>query len=1165
MLSTTLGRRVGRQLLIAVMTLTVPLAGVAHAQQATIAGRITDTSGGALPGATLVLTNIERGIKTTVTSNEEGYYTLPLLPSGRYMLSVELSGFRTASRTGITLEVQQVARLDFTLELGGVSETVDVGAPLTDSQTSSLGHVIDNTRILELPLNGRNPLELSRLTPGVTLLATAFLDTRNFNLTSVSINGGQGGSNGVLIDGGSTTLPERNEYTVSPNVDAVQEFRVQTNTLPAEFGMTGGGIVNLVTKSGTNQFRGTLFEFLRDDAFDATGWTNNRSNLDKAPLSYHQFGGTLGGPIWLPDELGPMAYDGRNRSFFFFNYEGIRSDSEATQRSRVPTELERRGDFSQTFIRTSTGAFVPVQLFDPGTTRANPAGSGFVRDRFATPVIPGNRLDPVAVRALDFYPLPNRAQDDPSGSNNFVSTPGIISDINQYNVRVDHQITTANRLFVRYSQNDSVNTGNPAVFSVDNIGDPGSSFQHRHNKTVTIGDTHAFSGRVLNEVRLSVSRQYLLSEPPGHGVDAPGQLGLPPIVPGTLFPRFVIGSDVSEVDGRAVGNSADQLSERGLTVGHLAESLSIAWGRHTLKTGIDFRVELRNNYQPGPVSGQYNFTRAMTGNPQDTSGTTGFGLATFMLGAVGGVAGGMINSPIARADGWRYYAAFVQDDYRVRPRLTLNLGLRYDVITAPTDRFDRYSNFNPTAINPVTGTPGVLQYAGVDFGRQAYDTNYGNVGPRIGFALDVFGDSRTVLRGGYGISYYHSGVFEYPDTQGFSTTTPFASAQGAAFPAFQLAAGPPQILQPSGNTLGPLSFLGNNVTYFEKKRPTPSQQQWNLTLQRELRWSMLVEAAYAGSRGTHTMGYPYDLNQLDPQYLSLGLALQDRVPNPFFGVIPPGTQLSGATIPRQQALRPYPAYLNINVMNPPLGSTSYHSGQFKAERRFSKGFGVLGSYTLARLEGDVGRNIIDFGTVGGAPQGNVMCSQNAKFDRRSCWSIEPQDVMHNFVLSTVYELPMGKGQRFLSSGGLLGNIFGGFQVNGILTLRSGLPLVVRGGIAPADRPNLVGDPTLPSDERSLARWFNTSAFVVPPPFTFGDTPRALSNPRGPGYASVDFSLSRNVAFSDSMRLQVRAELFNAFNRVNLGQPNFNFLSGEFGRITAAGDPRRMQFGAKLYF
>jgi carboxypeptidase family protein len=1144
----------------AVITLLVAGALTVFGQTAQVTGRVSDPNGAVVSGAKVTITNVGAGINRETVSNDDGFFSVPLLQPGEYRVIVQRQGFKPLIQSGIILQVDQSARFDFRLEVGATSEEVKITSegPLLERETSSLGQVIDEKRVVELPLNGRNPLELSRLSPGVNLLATSFLDTRNFNLTSVSINGGQGGTNAVLLDGGSSTLPERNEFSVAPNVDAVQEFKVQTNSLSAEFGMTGGGVINLVTKSGTNQFRGALFEFLRNDKLDANSWTNNRNGLDKSPLRYNQFGGSVGGPILMPGKLfGPVAYDGHNRSFFFFNYEGIRYRSATTALTRVPTELERQGDFSQTFIRAANGQFIPVQLYDPATTAANPAkgGSGFVRAAFPSAVIPASRIDPAALKILQYYPLPNRAPDNITGTNNYIATPSTLTGINQYNVRFDHQITQQNKLFARYSQSDAVNTGNPPLFDANNIADPSASLQTRNNKSLTIGDTHAFSARLLNEFRFSISRQYLLSAPPGYNVDAASLLGLPSIIPNDLFPRF----NVSDV--QAIGSSADQLSARGLTVGQINDTVSFITGRHNLKAGVDLRAQLRNNAQSGPISGSFDFSRGLTGNPQNTSGNTGFGLATFLLGAV---SGGSISAPFSRADSFRYYAGFFQDDYHITSRLTLNLGVRYDVITPPTDRFDRYSNFNPTATNPVTGSPGVLQYSGVDFGRQAYDTDFSNIGPRVGFAFDVFGDGKTVVRGGYGIFYFHTANYEYPDMQGFSVTTPFQSVQGAAFPVFQLSGGPSQIQQPAGSSLGPLSFLGNNVTYFERNRNTPTTQQWNLNLQRELPGQILLDAAYAGSHGTHLIGFGYNLNQLDPQYLSLGLALDDRVPNPLFGKIPAGTPLSGSEISRRQSLLPFPGYLAVNVSNPPLGSTIYHSAQLKAEKRFSRGLSFLSSYTFSKLIGDVGRSVIDFASAGGAPQNSVACGQDTKFDRRSCRSIEPQDITHLSVTSAVYELPVGKGKRFLSSGGALSRIIGNWQINGILTLRSGLPLIVRGANnGAADRPNMIGSAKL--DDPTIDRWFDTGAFTTPPQFTYGNTPRTLPDVRGPGFASFDFSLAKNLFFTETIQLQFRSEFFNLFNRVNYNQPDTSFTSGNFGRITSAGDPRRIQFGLKLYF
>lgn len=1147
-------------------------ARVATAQQATVTGRVTDQTEAVVPGARVTITNTETNVASTVTTNEEGYYTLPPLQPGTYNLVVEAPNFQTVKQTNLTLSVQQAARLDFTLQAGQVSESVEItaGAQLTEPESGALGSVIENKRINELPLNGRNPLELARLTPNVNLQATAFNDSRNFNLVSMSINGGPPGSNAINLDGSSATLPERNEYSVSPNVDAVQEFKVHTNSYSAELGLTGGGVINLVTKSGTNDFHGSVFEFVRNDALDANRWDFNRivdpatgRGRGKAKLRYNQFGFAVGGPIILPrfGEGGPRTINGRDRSFFFFNYEGLRFKTASLAQTRVPTAAERRGDFSSTFIVDPSNPrnFLPVRLFDPATTQT--VGGRVARQAFASANLSNlsNRFDPVAQRVLQYYPLPNSAPLDPSGRNNYVGIVDETNDANQFNVRLDHQISRANKLYGRYSQNNAT-VELPGTFPGTNLANPGGAFQFRNNKNFVVSDTHIFGPTFFNEARFSISRQSLLSAPAGYLQNVPASIGLPAL-PDFAFPRFNVGG-VS-----ALGNAIGFIAIRGLTVGQITDTVTLIRGRHNIKVGVDLRNNFRNDFSPNQASGQFNFTAGLTGDPTNdaTARVTGFGLASFLLGAV---AGGDFNVGLAKAEAFRNYGAFVQDDFKVHPRLTLNLGLRYDVITPSTERFNRYSNFNPFVINPVVNAPGVLEFAEVDFGRTAHETDLNNFGPRFGFAYDVFGDTRTIVRGGFGVFYYHNAIKEYPETQGFSALTTFAASPGQ--PSFQLQNGPPTIIQPPGSLRGPLSFLGDNVTYVEAERRTSYVQQWNVGIQRELPYKVLIEVGYAGSRGTKLFTESYDLNQLDPRFNSLGNALNDVVPNPYFALLPVGAPLRTANITRRQSLRPYPYFNNITVLNPHLGNTTYHSFQVKAEKRFTQGLSFLFAYTGSKKIGDTGRGVTDNPTGGGPLVVGVGCGQATKYDRQSCRSIEPEDIPRNLVTSFVYELPFGKGKQFLS-GGLLSALFGNFQMNGILAYRSGLPLIIRGASngGTADRPNQIRSAVLPKDERTPERWFDTTAFVAPPLFTLGNAPRTQPDLRGPDYLSLDFSFFKNIPFGEGRSVQLRSEFFNVTNRANLALPDTNFLSSGFGTIISGGgsplDPRRIQLGVKLYF
>ena len=1107
-----------------------------------ITGFVTDTSGAFMPSVRVVATNVETGMSRTATTTAEGSYAITSIPPGTYSVTAEASGFRKYSLSSFgPLTVGQVAKLDIMLQVGAVVENVEITAeaPLIEAENATVGTVVEQKRISDLPLNGRNPFDLMRLAANVNFTAKAFMENSGFSIGTVSINGSQSGSNAFLLDSAPLNTLQENEPVISPNVDMIEQFRIQTNSQSAEYGLNGGGSVTMVTKSGTNSVHGSAYEFLRNDALDANTWTNNRLGVGKKVLRFNQFGASLGGPIYVP-----KVYNGRNRTFFFFNSQGTRYNTGATALTRVPTELEKSGDFSQTYIKDpSTRLPILVALYDPATTRPNPSGSGFIRDPFTGNRLPASRLDTVARNALAYYPAPKRPPDDITGTNNFVATPPAPSNTNQWMARIDHQFTSSNRLFLRHIHTKADSTGSTAQFSSDNLGDPQYSKSGSANQQFVLGDTHTFTPTLLNDLRFSVLREELLSRTASYQLGLPQKLGLPASYPSFLFPQF----NIADVSG--VGNRPDKIADRLQTLGSLSDTVTKIWGRHNLRAGFEGRVSLDNNFQPGAISGSFSFNRDLTGDPQSPS-ATGYGFATFLLGSV---SSGSLTTVIAKADSYRYYAGFVQDDFKVNPRLTLNVGLRYEYIAPPTERFNRYSNFNPTAANALTGSPGVVQFAGVDFGRSVFQPDRNNFAPRVGFAYDVRGDNKLVLRGGYGIYYYVAGgTMILGPYMGFSNTSTY-SALGP-FPAFQLAQGVPFISQPKGPSGGASTFLGSSVTMREVGSSTPYVQQWNASVQYALPKQTVVEVAYAGNHGVKQPSGGYNLNELNPQYLSLGLKLDEQVPNPFESL-----GIYGKTISRRQSLLAYPAYQSVSLAVPFLGNSNYHSMLVRLEKRYSNGLSNLVSYTNSKMIGDVG--VRYSGWLSGGQ--DTSCGQAALYNRRNCRSIEPIDISQRLVASFVYELPFGSGKPLLTSG-VGAAVLGGWQMNGIFEARTGNPMIIRGANnLAADRPNQLRTANLPGGQRSEYRWFDTSAFAAPDLFTFGNAPRTEPDLRNPGYKSLDFSLFRNVTLHERLKLQMRAEAFNAFNWVNLGLPNANFLSSAFGTITGAGDARVFQLGMKV--
>ena len=1133
-----------KRFVLLILLCAVPLLG----QTASITGIVTDTSDAVMSGVEVTVTNVATGAWRRVRSNEQGNYSVPFLQPGRYRITAQAQGFKPISRDGVTLAVDQVARIDITMEVGEVSEEIVVVAEpaMVDASNATLGVVVENRRVVDLPLNGRNALALVMLTPGVRSLAgptNSGFANRGTALSAVSINGGPGVLNSYVLDGGNNNQAQQSDINVQPAVDAVEEFKVQHNTMSAEYGFTAGGVVNIVSKSGTNEFHGTLYHFLRNDKLDA----RNTFAATRAPFRYNQFGGSLGGPITVP-----RTYSGRDRSFFFANYEEWRYRRYSNPIFRVPTAAERAGDFSN--LRTAQGSLIPI--YDLATTRPNPVGSGYAREPFVGNLIPASQIDPVARNILPFYPLPNRTPTDRfTNANNYQSTIDETQSMRQFTTKLDHRISDANSLFGRYTyyrhRTDGGVGGSPYPDPL--VRQRIDSFE-THN--FIFSDTHTVNPSTINEFRTGFARSYFPFRSASYGKNIPGQLGLPPSVPPDTFPNISNGMQ---------GFGTFYAGLRGTLVVQVYDMVTMTRGNHILKAGGEWRKIQANNLNATNPSGSYVFAAGLTGNPQKQSGT-GFGFATFLTGSVSSA---NLTRYLGASNLGYSVSGFIQDDWKVTRRLTLNLGLRYDYQSWPIDRYNGISNFNPSAINPENNLIGRMEYAGIDFGRSARNPDRNNWGPRFGLALDLTGSNRTVLRGGYSIFYPQIvNTSFFGNTAGFASTPTSYQPPGnnTNFPAFRFSEGLPwPPTSPLGAKLGPSAFLGQNVAYEESTNQVPMSQQWGASLQhRLLGWRM--EIGYTANRVTHMAAGDYDLNQLDPQHLSLGLALQDKVPNPYAGKAP--GSLGAATITRLQSLRPFPYYNNVNVFKPTLGSSMYHAMLISADCRFSEGIGILVSYTNGKLLSDTIRT-----TVIGGEQAGVTGYQNGKFNRAAEWSIDPTDVSQRFVVSGLYELPFGKDKRWAVSRGLLNGVLSGWQVNVISTMQTGLPVVVRGANNfLADRPNSTGVSAKP-EERTAARWFDTQQFVNPPAYTFGNVGRVLPDVRSPGTVNFDLSLIKDTYIREQFRLQFRAEAFNAFNAVNLHSPNATFqpgadgknISGNFGVITSARDARIVQFGLKLIF
>jgi hypothetical protein len=1086
-----------------------------------LAGDVVDQAGAAVPGATVIVTAVGTNLTRMTVTGREGTYVVTGLTPGTYRVRVELTGFRPLTRDGIRLATGETLRLNMQLELGAVTEavTVTADAPLLRGETSGLGHVVDNRKVVDLPLNGRSFITLATLVPGIAVPPPPAAPFPR-------INGGRPRTNEYLFDGISVLQPEPGQVAFFPNVDAIQEFKIESNSPPAEFGRFNGGVINLTTKAGSNAVRGSVFEFFRHEALNARNFFAS-TNPVKPQFRRNQFGGVLGGPV-RPD-----------RTFFFVDYQGQRQSIGRTVISTVPTVLQRQGIFTE-----AIAGRVPA-IYDPATTASGPAG-GVTRRPFPGNVIPVEHMDPVARTLLDRYPQPTSA----GTANNYRRIANETVDQDQFSLRIDHRFPgNRDQVFGRLTrfQEEFI----PVTPFPDGSGVTSGTLGPQDTTSWSFASSYqrTFSSNVFNELRIGDTRRSV-----GRGAaqldgTASASLGLPGIPSNAQFPKtlptFLFGSAYQQL-----GSPPNTASDFGTSVTQIADSLTWLKGRHSFRMGVDLRRERLNVLQPPSPTGSFTFSNLFTDLPGVAN--TGTPFASFMLGQVQQFSIDLQQEEVRNRASFQEY--FIQDDWRLSDRWTLNGGLRYTLNFPSTEENNQVAVFNLETQQ--------LEFLGRDgHPRAARRLHKDNVGPRFGLVGRV--TDKMVVRTGYGMVWIEMAGITTPFT---TPVFPFLQTVSDRTldnitPAFTLATGPSVEPIP----LTPNAGLGQGVFAVDRDLGSGYVQQWNTSLQRELTPDISVEVAYVGSKITF-VGIPdTNLNQLTVEQLAEGMPLQQRIPNPYFGTIPRSSSLGDPTISVAQLRKPYPQHTTVSLYRNNVGTTIYHGFYTKLEQRFTRGLSYLVSYTRSKLVDDAS-SVFDASILTG-PVANFPVADT--FNRRLERDYSNGDIPHVFVASAVWDIPWGTNRRS-RAGGSLGALVNDWTLTGVITLQSGVPLAIAqttnnnafAGFG-TQRPNLIGDPTLPADERSVSRWFNTGAFSAAPAFTLGSSSR---NPvRGPDYRNLDLALMRRVPFSGTRALELRAEVFNATNTPPLGAPNTTIGAAAFGTITSAGDPRVVQLALKFIF
>lgn len=1161
-----------------------------------ILGTVKDRSGAVIPGARVTLTNEGTSFRVSTVTDQIGNYTFTPVQIGTYTVTASYRGFQKAVHTHVDVNIQQQVVVSFTLLPGEVTQIVQVtsATPLLQTQNASVGNVIGTRDVNDLPLAGRNYTFLAQLVAGVTKVQQ---NGRGLSASgSFNANGTQAAQNDYLLDGIDNNADQVDflngtAYVIRPPVDAIQEFKVQTSNFSAEFGRAAGAVINVSLKSGTNQLHGDAWEFLRNSGLDAADFFENAGNLKKGEFRQNQFGFTLGGPFVIPH-----VYHGKNKTFFFVDYDGMRIRQAQTFVGTVPTVIERASGFTDfaDLISGQSGhrtdllgrAFPSGTIFDPATTRpvtkgeVDPVtgmtakGNGFVRDPFTGNIIPQTRLDGVGLKLASLYPAPTNG----NLFNNFASNPVRKDNYNEFDVRVDHNFSDKDTMFARVSYNKEPQfLPTPFGGIADGLGNFNQGDQTTTSNGVALSETHSFSSAVVNEFRAGYSRLATYRVPPfGNQLGIPEQYGIPGVVQfsgnGGL-PQFSIGSTNS------LGTRGFLPTDEINPTWQLSENLTVIRGPHTLKMGAEVMHIKFYTLQPPYPKGLFDFNGVFTSIPGSTDGSTGraqFLLAPAKATVPGGInfVGGpdSVNASNVNAtdDRQSYLGTYIQDDWKTRPSLTLNLGIRWEYYQLPFERYGAQANFVPGAPGSTAkyliperrcGGPispsfqSTLAASGILFacwGNPSLATSPStNFGPRFGFAYQA--TSKLVLRGGYGIFYngfqnlgYGPNIGgNYPFVFTFNETNP-DPAHPIVYPNGSLGSLATGL---TGFAFTPLAVNGKGLSFngFQFNALTPSTQEWNVTLQSQFTPNQSVELAYVGNVSRHLYTIPGSNHPSE--------------------ILPPNTSL-----PR---FVPFPLLSIGPSYTTTQGNSNYNSVQASFERRFSGGLNFLADYTYSKCRTDARDTLI--GDIGG-----YRAPYLANFGIQADYSLCDFDTPNMVHLSGGYTLPVGKGERFLRNTSAVSNaVLGGWRMNWILTLQDGNPFTVGCPLGTVTGMGcnalLVPGKDIYAGPHDVNQWLNPAAFTNPSAASsigqsdYAPLGGAPTQAHGPGFHRLDFSLFKEIQTSERTHLEFRAEAFNLTNTPNFSLPgNLNFLNTKTfatstSTVDAPYDSREIQFALKFYW